>query len=143
MYSVCTVAVIIKVSFCPSAKIWLLVWFSSGFKSEVVDRQTCNLTSSFNRSLCFKSFAKPEIIYRGIGNRSRVPYSSAGKLMLASVSHTLVRGLKGDLFSKKRYKWSLFALVGRSPTFAYWRKVGYQAYTWICTHLIVLWVINT
>ena len=34
-------------------------------------------------------------------------------------------------------------VVGRSPTFAYWRKVGYQAYTWICTHLIVLWVINT
>ena len=28
-------------------------------------------------------------------------------------------------------------LVGRSPTFAFWRsKVGYQAYTKICTNLI-------
>ena len=27
-------------------------------------------------------------------------------------------------------------VVGRSPTFAFWRKVGYQAYTGICNHLI-------
>ena len=26
-------------------------------------------------------------------------------------------------------------LVGRSPTFAFWRKVRYQAYTWICIHI--------
>ena len=28
-------------------------------------------------------------------------------------------------------------VVGRSPTFAFWRKVGYQAYTKICIYLIV------
>ena len=28
-------------------------------------------------------------------------------------------------------------LVGRSPTFAFWRKVGHRAYTKICIHLIV------
>ena len=28
-------------------------------------------------------------------------------------------------------------LVGRSPTFAFWRKVGYQAYIWICTYLTI------
>ena len=26
--------------------------------------------------------------------------------------------------------------VGRSPSFVFWRKVGYQAFTWICNHLI-------
>ena len=31
------------------------------------------------------------------------------RAMLASASHTLVRDLKRDLFSKKKVKWSLFA----------------------------------
>ena len=32
-------------------------------------------------------------------------------------------------------RWHCFRpnVVGRSPTFACWRKVGYQAYTWIVT----------
>ena len=29
--------------------------------------------------------------------------------------------------------WGGGGVVGRGPPFAYWRKVGLQAYTWICS----------
>ena len=61
--------------------------------------------------------------------------------VLRENTHNYVR-IKGQRLGGPPPVMPEFSLVGRGPPFAYWRKVGLQAYTKICSGVLCNIVVN-
>ena len=93
------------------------------FPSEVVHDV---ILGSGAETICYANFVYswPYVLHR----RRKLDNIGSKKKKVGIINCTSYLVIKRFLHPK---------LVGRSPTFAFWRKVGYQAYIWICTYLTI------